>query len=187
MIVDLDSTLATAHSDKELAQPTHKRTLGFSPMCVFVDHGERGTGEPLILHLRPGKVSPWSTDDHIAALDRALHQLPAAERAPVLVRTDSGGCSKAFLHHITDAGLEHSIGFPAHKTVKGGDRGDSRAGVALGGGQGRRSPRRRPGRRADRMDADPDQGPPVPARRTGPPGCGSSSVVNGHIPVRNYG
>ena len=36
----------------------------------------------------------------------------------MLVRADSGGCSKAFLHHITDAGLEYSIGFPAHETVK---------------------------------------------------------------------
>ncbi|MFC0450223.1 hypothetical protein [Rhodococcus jostii] len=58
---------------------------------MIVDHGEHGTGEPLILHLRPGKASPWSKDDHIAALDRALDQLPAAGRGPVLVRTDSGG------------------------------------------------------------------------------------------------
>jgi hypothetical protein len=36
-------------------------------------------------------------------------QLPEHERGQVLVRTDSGGCSKAFLHHITDAGLEYSI------------------------------------------------------------------------------
>jgi hypothetical protein len=35
-----------------------------------------------------------------------------------LVRTDTGGCSKAFLHHITDSGLEYSIGFSAHETVK---------------------------------------------------------------------
>ncbi|WP_460530493.1 transposase, partial [Flindersiella endophytica] len=39
-------------------------------------------------------------------------------RGQVLVRTDSGGCSKLFLHHITDQGLEYSIGFPAHETVK---------------------------------------------------------------------
>ncbi|WP_460525541.1 transposase, partial [Flindersiella endophytica] len=39
-------------------------------------------------------------------------------RGQVLVRTDSGGCSKLFLHHITDQGLEYSIGFPAYETVK---------------------------------------------------------------------
>jgi hypothetical protein len=118
VIVDLDSTLVTAHSEKEQAQATFKRTFGFSPMCVFVDHGEHGTGEPLVLQLRAGKASPWDKADHITALDAALTQLPAGERGQVLVRTDSGGCSKAFLHHITDAGLEYSIGFPAHETVK---------------------------------------------------------------------
>lgn len=118
VIIDLDSTLVTAHSDKELAQPTHKRTFGFAPMCAFVDHGEHGTGEPLVLELRAGKASPWNKDDHITALDLALVQLPEGERGQVLVRADSGGCSKAFLHHITDAGLEYSIGFPAHETVK---------------------------------------------------------------------
>ncbi|WP_301033761.1 IS1380 family transposase [Nocardioides sp.] len=118
VIVDLDATLVGAHSEKELAQPTHKRTFGFSPMCVFVDHGEHGTGEPLVLQLRGGKASPWDKEDHITALDLALAQLPEQERGQVLVRTDSGGCSKAFLHHITDAGLEYSIAFPAHETVK---------------------------------------------------------------------
>jgi hypothetical protein len=118
VIVDLDSTLVTAHSDKEQAGPTFKRTFGFSPMCVFVDHGEHGTGEPLVLQLRPGKASPWDKADHITALDLALIQLPEQERGQVLVRADSGGCSKAFLHHITDAALEYSIGFPALETVK---------------------------------------------------------------------
>ena len=41
VVVDLDSTLVTAHSDKEGAEPTFKRGYGFAPMCAFVDHGER--------------------------------------------------------------------------------------------------------------------------------------------------
>ena len=118
VVVDLDSTLVAAHSEKENAQPTHKRTFGFAPMCVFVDHGEHGTGETLLAQLRPGKASPWDTHDHLEALDLGLAQLPERERGQVLVRADSGGCSKAFLHHITELGLEFSIGFPAHQTVK---------------------------------------------------------------------
>jgi Transposase DDE domain group 1 len=118
VIVDLDSTLVTAHSDKEHAGPTYKRGFGFAPMCAFVDHGEHGTGETLTVDLRPGQASPFNKDDHIAALDSALAQLPEQERAQVLVRVDAGGCSKAFLHHITDLGLEYSIGFPALETVK---------------------------------------------------------------------
>jgi hypothetical protein len=36
----------------------------------------------------------------------------------VLVRADTAACSKLFLHHITDLGLEYSIGFQAHETVR---------------------------------------------------------------------
>jgi DDE family transposase len=118
VVVDLDSTLVTAHSEKEQAGPTYKRGFGFAPMCGFVDHGEHGTGEALTVQLRPGKASPFDKDDHITALELALDQLPEDERDQVLVRADTGGCSKAFLHHITDAGLEYSVGFPAMETVK---------------------------------------------------------------------
>lgn len=118
VIVDIDATLVTAHSDKEGAEPTFKRGFGFAPMCSFVDHGQYGTGEALALDLRPGKASPWNSEDHIATLNNALAQLPEGERGQVLIRADTGACSKVFLHHITDLGLEYSIGFQAHETVK---------------------------------------------------------------------
>ena len=44
MIVDLDATLVTAHSEKQDAAPTYKRGFGFHPLCAFVDHGSEGTG-----------------------------------------------------------------------------------------------------------------------------------------------
>ena len=118
VIVDMDATLVTAHSDKEGAEPTFKRGFGFAPMCSFVDHGGHGTGEVLALDLRPGKASPWNSEDHIATLGNALAQLPEGEQGQVLVRADTGACSKVFLHHVTDLGLEYSIGFQAHETVK---------------------------------------------------------------------
>ncbi len=118
VIVDLDATLITAHSDKEHASPTYKRGYGFAPMCAFVDHGEQGTGEVLTLDLRPGRASPNDSADHITALAAALAQLPDRERGQVLVRADAGGCSKALLHHITDAGLEYSVGFPGREGVQ---------------------------------------------------------------------
>ena len=118
VIVDIDATLVAAHSDKEGAEPTFKRGFGFAPMCTFVDHGVHGTGEPLALDLRPGKASPWNSADHLATLESALAQLPEHERGQVLVRADTGACSKVFLHHITDARLEYSIGFQAQDTVK---------------------------------------------------------------------
>src|SRR4029077_20705519 len=90
VILDIDATLVTAHSDKEGAEPTFKRGFGFAPMCTFVDHGQQGTGEPLAIDLRPGKASPWNSADHLTTLDAALAQLPARERGRVLVRADTG-------------------------------------------------------------------------------------------------
>lgn len=118
VIVDIDATLVTAHSDKEHAEPTFKRGFGFAPMCAFVDHGEHGTGETLAIDLRPGKASPWNSADHIATLDNALAQLPEHERAQVLLRADTGACSKVFLHRVSDLGLQYSVGFQAQDTVK---------------------------------------------------------------------
>jgi hypothetical protein len=111
VIVDLDATLVTAHSEKELAAPTFKRGFGFHPLFAFVDHGQAGTGETLAGMLRTGSAGANTAVDHIAVLDEALAQLPEDERGNVLVRTDTGGGVKAFLHHITDLGLEYSVGF----------------------------------------------------------------------------
>ena len=47
LVIDLDATLVTAHSDKEGAAPTFKRGYGYHPLWAFVDHGPEGTGEPL--------------------------------------------------------------------------------------------------------------------------------------------
>src|SRR3954471_24194641 len=46
LVVDVDATLVTAHSDKEQAAATFKRGWGHHPLAAFVDHGPGGTGEP---------------------------------------------------------------------------------------------------------------------------------------------
>ncbi|MEW5813760.1 MAG: IS1380 family transposase [Actinomycetota bacterium] len=111
VVVDLDATLVTAHSDKQGATPTFKYGYGFHPMLAFVDHGTEGSGEALVGLLRPGSAGSNSAADHINVLDAALAQLPADERAQVVVRTDTGGGVKDFLHHITNLGLQYSVGF----------------------------------------------------------------------------
>lgn len=118
VIVDLDATLVGAHSEKELAAPTFKRGFGFHPLFAFLDHGEAGSGETLAGMLRTGSAGANTAADHIAVLDAALAQLPESERAHVLVRTDTGGGVKAFLHHITGLGLEYSVGFYGVSTVQ---------------------------------------------------------------------
>jgi hypothetical protein len=111
VIIDLDATLVTAHSDKEQATPTFKYGFGFHPMLAFLDHGVQGSGEALAGLLRPGSAGSNSAADHITVLDAALAQLPAPKRARVLVRTDTGGGVKDFLHHVTNLGLHYSVGF----------------------------------------------------------------------------
>ena len=111
VIIDLDATLVTAHSDKELARPTFKSGFGFHPIFAFCDHGAKGSGETLAGLLRAGSATANNAADLIAVLDAALAQLPERERAAVLVRADTGGAVKQVLHHITDLGLRYSVGF----------------------------------------------------------------------------
>lgn len=57
-IVDLDGVLLIAHSGKEDAAATGKRTCGHHPLTAFVNHGPGGTGEPVAALLRPGNAAP---------------------------------------------------------------------------------------------------------------------------------
>jgi len=76
LLIDIDATLITAHSDKEHAAPTFKRGFGFHPLWAFADHGAEGTGEPLSFPLRKGNAGSNTAADHIAVVRAALTQLP---------------------------------------------------------------------------------------------------------------
>jgi hypothetical protein len=54
--VDLDATIVLAHSQKEKAAPTWKKTFGFHPLAAFADHGAGAGGEPLAILLRAGNA-----------------------------------------------------------------------------------------------------------------------------------
>ena len=118
VVVDLDATIALAHSDKEQATPTFKRTFGFHPLLAFLDHGGDGSGEPLAGVLRTGRAGANDDADNIAVLDLALAQLPDAERARVLVRGDAGAGTKAFLGYVSALGLQFSVGFGASDPIE---------------------------------------------------------------------
>ncbi|WP_331734617.1 MULTISPECIES: IS1380 family transposase [unclassified Streptomyces] len=87
--VDLDGVLVIAHSDKEDAAPTWKRTYGHHPLMGFVDHGPGGTGEPVAALLRPGNAGSNTATDHITTAQLALAQLPKKYRRgrQTLIRT----------------------------------------------------------------------------------------------------
>jgi hypothetical protein len=116
LIVDLDATLITAHSDKEGAAPTFKRGFGTHPLCAFVDHGQAGTGEPLAVMLRPGNAGSNTAADHIAVVKAALAQLPGHRPGVrpgrrILVRTDGAGGTHELLNWLTAQRLSYSVGF----------------------------------------------------------------------------
>ncbi len=73
IVIDLDATIMLAHSEKEGAAPTWKRTFGFlHPLLAFVDHGPGGTGEYVGGMLRTGKATANDAAAHIAVLTEAL-------------------------------------------------------------------------------------------------------------------
>jgi hypothetical protein len=119
LLVDLDATLITAHSDKQGAEGNYKHGYGFHPLAAWLDHGD-GTGEPLAAILRPGSAGANTAADHIDVLDLAIAQLPrqAREQQPILVRADSAGATHAFLAHVRERGIGFSVGFDLDQRVR---------------------------------------------------------------------
>ncbi|MGC9381244.1 IS1380 family transposase [Streptomyces sp. MH13] len=112
--VDLDGVLVVAHSDKEDAAPTWKRTYGHHPLMGFGDHGPGGTGEPVVALLRPGNAGSNTAADHITAAQLVLAQLPKKYRRGrrTLIRTDSAGGTHDFVAWLARRGrwLSYSVG-----------------------------------------------------------------------------
>jgi hypothetical protein len=119
LLVDLDATLITAHSDKQGAEGNYKHGFGFHPLGAWLDRGD-GTGEPLAAILRPGNAGANTAADHIQVLDLAIAQLPrqARETQPILVRADSAGATHAFLNHLRERGIRFSVGFDLDHRVR---------------------------------------------------------------------
>ncbi|AWW41912.1 IS1380 family transposase [Streptomyces cadmiisoli] len=121
LVLDIDATLVTCHSEKEQAAATYKRGFGYHPLLCFLDN----TGEALAGLLRPGNAGANTAADHVALLDQALAQIPDAHRhgTPVLIRADSAGSAKAFLAHIRalrERGIHtfFSVGYPVTEPVR---------------------------------------------------------------------
>lgn len=114
LVIDLDATLITAHSEKEDAKPTFKRGFGFHPLIAFADHGPAGSGEMLAIRLRPGNAGSNTAEDHIAVTKAALAQLPGGKSRPgkgVLIRADGAGGTKEFVSWLTGRRLSYSVGY----------------------------------------------------------------------------
>ena len=81
LIIDVDATLVTAHSEKEGAAATFKRGFGHHPLWAWVDHGPGGTGEPLTMLLRratPEATPPPITSSSARRCANSLSTAPGA-------------------------------------------------------------------------------------------------------------
>jgi hypothetical protein len=115
LVIDLDATLVTAHSEKEQCRPNFKAGFGYHPLLAFLDN----TNEALAGILRPGNAGSNTAADHIQVTTLALAQIPDHERhgQPILIRADGAGASKTWLGHLhalrTEQGLDldYSVGF----------------------------------------------------------------------------
>jgi hypothetical protein len=119
IVLDVDATLITAHSEKEQAAATFKHGFGFHPIGVWCDN----TRELLAIMLRPGNAGSNHAGDHIDVLTRAIAQIPTAHRKRLLVRTDGAGATHELLDWLTGQGklrgrqVEYSVGFPTKNTA----------------------------------------------------------------------
>lgn len=115
VILDIDGTLVTAHSEKEGAAGTYKGGFGFHPLLCY----EATSGEGLAGRLRPGNAGFNTAQDHIDLFEQALAQLPEQAVTPgLLVRCDRGGATHAFLDHLAERGACFSVGLDLTEPVR---------------------------------------------------------------------
>jgi hypothetical protein len=122
LVIDLDASLVTCHSEKEQTAATFKHGFGYHPLLAWLDN----TNEALAGMLRPGNAGSNTAADHIQVTDEAIAQIPDADRhgQPILVRSDGAGATKAWLSHLRglrdQQGLQvsFSVGFTVTNQVK---------------------------------------------------------------------
>jgi hypothetical protein len=104
LVIDIDATITIAHSEKENAAKTWKKTFGFHPLLAYLDRPDVAGGEALAGILRPGKAGSNTAADHVEILAMAMAVLPEYARprpgdpdSPrVQVRTDAAGATHTF-------------------------------------------------------------------------------------------
>ena len=115
VVIDLDATLVTAHSDKEDAKGNFKGGFGHHPLGAWLDN----TNEALAMLRRPGNAGSNTASDHLIVLEQALSQVPDRWRSKnVLIRADGAGYSHALITALSTQGLSFSVGYPVTEAVR---------------------------------------------------------------------
>jgi hypothetical protein len=116
IIIDIDATLITAHSEKDGAAGTFKGGFGFHPLLAYLDE----TREALAGVLRPGNAGANTASDHVEVVELALEQLPrdVVEQAQIVVRTDSAAATHELTDELRAARINFLMGFDLTETVR---------------------------------------------------------------------
>jgi hypothetical protein len=118
VVIDLDATLITAHSDKQGAAATFKKGFGFHPLGAWCAN----TGEALAMLLRAGNAGSNTVADHIRVLGDAIAQLPLPYRRKILIRVDGAGATHELLQHLEQMNrLWRSVKFTVGWTITATD------------------------------------------------------------------
>lgn len=96
VVIDMDATLITAHSDKQGAAATFKKGWGHHPLGAWCAN----TAESLAMLLRPGNAGSNTVTDHVRVLGDAIAQLPVAYRRKILIRIDGAGATHDLLERL---------------------------------------------------------------------------------------
>ena len=129
VVLDIDASLVEIHSEgKAGTAPNYKHGFGYHPMFCFAD----ATGECLSAILRPGNATANNSGDHLNVLDRSIAQLPkgvatghhlgddaTTVNRDVMVRTDSAGCTGAFLFGCRARNIGFSVVARTNAQVQG--------------------------------------------------------------------
>ena len=120
VVLDVDATLVTSHSEKSGAAATFKGGFGYHPLAVWCDN----TQEMLAVIMRPGNAGSNTVADHISVLTQAIAQVPASHRGHMLIRADGAGSSHGLLDWLTEQGtkrvrtVEYSVGYATNSKVR---------------------------------------------------------------------
>lgn len=115
IVLDVDATLTTAHSEKEHAKGNFKGGYGHHPLLCYLD----GSGEGMAGILRAGNAGSNTAADHTAVVELALEQLDEqALDGEILIRVDGAGASHELTAFCRDGGMRFSVGFDLDQRVR---------------------------------------------------------------------
>lgn len=116
IVLDLDATLITSHSDEQGAAGNYKGGFGSHPLLSYLDETE----EALAGILRPPSAGSNTAADQIEVVELALEQLPFSvlEGADLLLRAVTAGLCHDLLEHLNDRGVRFSVGMDMTEDVR---------------------------------------------------------------------